>query len=70
MLRETRWGPKKYESVVDDAIAIFDSGKVGIFGAREESFGILIESKALEKTMQMLFELLWEKSTPAKPGEG
>jgi sugar-specific transcriptional regulator TrmB len=70
MFRETRWAPKQYQDTVDDAIAIFDSGKVGIFGARKESFGILIESKALEKTMKMLFELLWEKSAPAKPGEG
>ncbi|MDO8495673.1 MAG: helix-turn-helix domain-containing protein [bacterium] len=70
MFRETRWGPEKYQDTVDVAISIFDSGKVGIFGARQESFGILIESKALEKTMKMLFELLWEKSTPAKPGEG
>lgn len=69
-MRETRFGPKGYEEMVNSAIAIFDSGKVGIFGAKEESFGMLIESKAITKTMKMLFELLWDKSTPAKPGEG
>ncbi|MEI6499052.1 MAG: helix-turn-helix domain-containing protein [bacterium] len=69
-LRETRWAPKEYEDQVDHGIAIYDTGKVGIFGSREESFGILIESQSYAKTMQMLFDLLWDKSTIAKPGEG
>jgi hypothetical protein len=50
--------------------AIFDSGKVGLFAPENEPFGILIESKDYEMTMRMLFDLLWDKSTPAKPGEG
>jgi HTH-type transcriptional regulator, sugar sensing transcriptional regulator len=69
-LRETRWSPQKYEDEVDVGIGIYDSGKVGIFGSRDEAFGILIESQSYAKTMKMLFELLWDKSTPAKPGEG
>lgn len=69
-LRETRWAPKDLENLVDTGIAIYDTGKVGIFGSKEEAFGILIESQSYMKTMRMFFDLLWEKSTPAKPGEG
>jgi len=69
-LRETRWAPKNMQNVVDTGVAIYDTGKVGIFGSRDEAFGILIESQSYAKTMKLLFELLWDKSTPAKPGEG
>ena len=69
-LRETRWSPKKWENEVDVGIALFDNGKVGIFGSREEAYGILIESQSYYRTMKMLFELLWDQSAPAKPGEG
>jgi sugar-specific transcriptional regulator TrmB len=69
-LRETRWVPKEYQDQVDHGLSIYDTGKVGIFGSKEENYGILIESQSLARTMQMFFELLWDKSTPAKPGEG
>lgn len=69
-LRKTRWAPKDMEKMVEHGLAIYDSGKVGIFGSKEESYGILIESQSLNKTMKMFFELLWEKSTSAKVGEG
>lgn len=69
-LREIRWSPKNLQNTVDMGVAIYDTGKVALFGSREESFGILIESESYRRTMKMLFELLWEKSTPAKPGEG
>lgn len=69
-LRETRWAPKEYQDVVDHGLAIYDTGKVGIFGSKEESYGILLESQSYARTMQMFFDLLWEKATPAKPGEG
>ena len=69
-LRETRWAPKEYENEVEVGIAIYDIGKVGIFGSREEAFGILIESQSYTKTMQMLFNLLWAQSEKAKAGQG
>jgi len=69
-LRETRWAPIEMQNLVDTGVAIYDTGKVGIFGSRDEAFGILIESQSYAKTMKLLFELLWDKSTPAKPGEG
>jgi len=69
-LRETRWSPRKWQDEMDVAIALYDSGKVGIFGTREEAYGILIESQGLHKSMKMFFELMWDQSTPAKPGEG
>lgn len=69
-LREIRWSPEKLQNTVDMGVAIYDTGKVALFGSREEAFGILIESESYWRTMKMLFELLWDKSTPAKPGEG
>jgi hypothetical protein len=69
-LRETKWAPRQYENEVELGIAIYDTGKVGIFGSKQESYGILIESQSYAKAMKMLFELLWAQSTPAKPGEG
>jgi len=69
-LRQTRFAPKNLEKVVEHGLAIYDTGKVGIFGSREEGYGILIESTSFAKTMKMLFELMWTQSTPAKRGEG
>ena len=69
-LRQTRFAPKDLANLVDHGLAIYDTGKVGIFGSREEGYGIIIESASFARTMKMLFELMWAKSTPAKPGEG
>jgi len=69
-LRQTRWAPNDLSNLVDHGLAIYDTGKVGIFGSREEGYGILIESASFARTMKMFFELMWAKSKPAKPGEG
>ena len=69
-LRQTRFAPKNVANLVDHGLAIYDTGKVGIFGNREEGYGILIESASFAKTMKMLFDLLWQQSSPAKTGEG
>lgn len=69
-LRQTRFAPQNLEKIVEHGLAIYDTGKVGIFGSREEGYGILIESAAYAKTMKMLFELMWAQSSPAKRGEG
>ena len=51
-------------------IGIYDTGKVGFISSREEGFGILIESEELASMMTSFFELLWDRSLPARPGEG
>lgn len=51
-------------------MSIYDSGKVAFFSSKKEGFAVLVESKELEELMRAFFELLWEKSSPAKPGEG
>ena len=67
-LRELRFGPE--ENNFSMGMSIYDSGKVGFFSSRKEGFAVLIESKELEKLMRIFFNLFWEKSAPAKTGQG
>lgn len=65
-LREVRFAPLEYK--VKMAMGLYDTGKVSFFG--NEGFGILIDSKDLHQLLSLLFELLWQKSKPAKVGQG
>ncbi len=67
-LRELRFAPDNTNITM--GMGIYDTGKVGFFSSRHESFGILIESKELEQLIRSLWQLLWTRSTPARPGEG
>jgi len=67
-LREIRFAPEGTDYQM--GVGIYDTGKVSFFSSKKEGFGILIESKELEKVMRGLFELLWEKSAVARPGQG
>jgi len=67
-LRELRFDPLEYPFAM--GMGIYDSGKVAFFSSRKESFAVLIESKELEELMRVFHKLLWEKSRPAKRGEG
>ncbi len=69
-LREVRFARQEYISMMRMGMALYDTGKVAFFGSTKEQFGILIESRELYDLMKLLFTLIWEKSTPAKPGEG
>lgn len=67
-MREIRWATPGTEFPM--AICIYDTGKVGFLTSQKEGFGIMIESKELEIAMKYLFNLFWQKATPAMPGEG
>lgn len=67
-MREIRWAPEGTDFPL--AISVFDTGKVGFMTTRKEGFGIMIESKELERAMRHLFELFWAQATPAQPNEG
>lgn len=67
-LRQLRWGPDNLN--LSMSMGIYDTGKVSFFSSKFEGFGIVIESKELEQLMRIFHQLLWEKSRPAKPGEG
>lgn len=66
--RELRFAPPSVEITM--GLGIYDTGKVGFFSSRKENFGILIESRELMELMQTFFSLLWERSIPAREGEG
>ena len=66
--RELRFAPPSVR--VSMGMGVYDTGKVGFFTSRRESFGILIESHELSKMMRVFFELLWERALPARAGEG
>ena len=66
--RELRFAPPSVELTM--GMGIYDTGKVGFFSSRQENFGILIESKELMELMDTFFTLLWERSIPAREGEG
>lgn len=67
-MREMRFAPPNVHLTM--GIGIYDTVKVGFFSSQKEGFGILIESEELTQAMRIFHQLLWEKSTPAKPGEG
>lgn len=67
-LLEIRWAPEDIN--INIGVGIYDTGKVSFFSSKNENFGILIESKELYNAMRVFHNLLWEKSTPAKVGEG
>ena len=67
-LRELRFAPSGLHLTM--GLGIYDSGKVSFFSSRKESFGILVESKELELLMRHLWGLYWDRSSPAKAGEG
>ena len=67
-LREMRYGPKNMEFPV--GVGIYDTGKVGFFGSYRERWGLMIESPEMMTLMRNLFSLLWDRSTPARDGEG
>jgi len=59
-LREVRYAPPRLGSPM--GVAIFDTGKVGFFSSKKESFKFLVESQECCLLMQMLFESLWKDS--------
>lgn len=67
-LRELRFDP--FEFTFTMGMSIYDSGKVAFFSSKKEGFAVLIESKELEELMRVFFNLLWEKSTPVRAGQG
>src|SRR3989344_6262993 len=67
-LRQLRYAPKNIS--IPMTMGIYDTGKVGFLSTRHEGFGILIESQEFMQTMMVFHELLWQKSTEGKPGEG
>jgi sugar-specific transcriptional regulator TrmB len=67
-LRELRYGPMNMEFPM--GVGIYDTGKVGFFSSSKERWGILVESAEMTTLMKNLWTLLWERSTPARPGEG
>jgi len=66
--RELRFAPPSFN--ISMGVGIYDTGKVGFFSSKRESFGILIESQELMMLMKSLFTLLWERALPARSGEG
>lgn len=66
--RELRFAPPSVDLTM--GVGIYDTGKVGFFSSRKENFGILIESGELSQLMTTLFGLLWDRSIPAREGEG
>jgi sugar-specific transcriptional regulator TrmB len=67
-LREMRFAPSNVQ--ISMGLSIYDTGKVGFFSSTREGFGIMIESQELTELMRCFFGLLWDRSTPAKLGEG
>lgn len=66
--RDLRFAPPSVDLTM--GVGIYDSGKVGLFSSRKENYGVLIESVEFMQLMRSLFELLWERSIPAREGEG
>lgn len=67
-LREMRWAPPEIK--VSMGMGIYDTGKVGIFSSKRESFGVLIESREFQELMAAMFRFFWAASAPAREGEG
>lgn len=67
-LRQLRYAPKGID--IPMTMGIYDTGKVGFLSTKHEGFGILIESQEFMQTMTIFHQLLWEKSTEGKVGEG
>ncbi len=43
---------------------VYDN-KVAIISSRKENYGVIIESREFADLQSMLFEMLWNASTPA-----
>lgn len=67
-LREMRWAAPEIKTSM--GMGIYDSGKVGIFSSKRESFGVLIESREFQALMTSMFRFFWAASSPAREGEG
>lgn len=66
--REIRFAPAILE--VTMGLGIYDTGKVAFISSKKESFGVVVESQEMMILMRSLFRLLWDRSTPARRGEG
>jgi len=67
-LRQLRYAPKGIH--IPMAMGIYDTGKVAFYSTKNEGFGILIESQEFMQTMTVFHQLLWDKSSEGKVGEG
>lgn len=67
-LRQLRYAPARIS--IPMAMGIYDTGKVAFYSTKKEGFAILIESQEFMQTMAVFHQLLWEKCTPGKAGEG
>ncbi len=59
--RELRWSPESL--VFTTTIYVYDN-KVAILSTKRENFGLIIESDEYAQTQRLLFEALWQLSTP------
>jgi sugar-specific transcriptional regulator TrmB len=59
-LKEVRYAPKHLSSHM--GLVIYDTGKVGFFSSKQESFAMIVESAELAAQQRMLFELVWSTS--------
>lgn len=59
--RELRWSPESL--VFTTTIYVYDN-KVAILSTKRENFALLIESDEYAQTQRLLFEALWQLSTP------
>lgn len=67
-LRNLRFAPGSFDTEI--GMGLYDTGKVGFFSSKKESYGLLIESRELYNLMYKFFKLLWNDSIPAKEFEG
>lgn len=67
-LRDLRFAPPSFNTTM--GVGIYDTGKVAFISSKEEGFGILIESAELTSLMTSFFNILWERSLPAREGDG
>ena len=61
--RELRYAPAGTEFPV--AFTIYDTHKVSFVSAKQEGWGVLIESEDFERAMRVLFEAFWLQAKPA-----
>lgn len=64
LLRESRFLPKSSFSIPTE-ISIYGD-KVSLVSLRKDLIGTVIQSKDVAQTFTMIFDLLWDKASPAK----
>ena len=62
-LREVRFAPQEVE--LDVCIQLYDD-KVGIISTKDDGYGILLESRDLNRTLKSFFDSMWSVSRQYK----